>query len=107
MQLGCTGTKGEGGEAEAPAAGSIIALGSQDARLTVWRVDRDRPIVVANRVFKHTVVDLAWTPDGYHLIACSMDGTLAAFHFDPGEPINICKIDSESHPAAQSSGNAL
>ena len=43
--------------------------------------------MVANRVFKHTVVDLAWTPDGYHLIACSMDGTLAALHFDPGEPL--------------------
>ncbi|KAK9861563.1 hypothetical protein WJX84_004683 [Apatococcus fuscideae] len=78
-------TGGEGGSAEAPAAGSIIALGSQDARLTIWRVDRDRPVVVANRVFEHTVVDLAWTPDGYHLIASSMDGTLAAFHFDPGE----------------------
>lgn len=88
IQLGCAGSTGDGDSEEAPAAGSIIALGSQDARLTVWRVDRVRPIVVANRVFKHTVVDLAWTPDGYHLIACSMDGTLAAFHFDPGDPIH-------------------
>lgn len=80
------GTDANGSGPDAPEAGSIMALGSQDGRLSVWRVDRDRPLLVANRVFKHTVVDLAWTPDGYHLLACSMDGTLAAFHFDSGAP---------------------
>ncbi len=80
--LWATGTNGS--TPEAPAAVSIVALGSQDGRLSVWRVDRDRPFMLAGRVFKHTVVDLAWTPDGYHLLACSMDGTVAAFHFDPG-----------------------
>ena len=94
---------------EEPAAASIIALGSQDGRLTIWRVDRDRPILVANRVFKHTVVDLAWTQDGYHLIACSMDGTVASFHFDLGTspPASLTGLLPGSNRTSETSWDQL
>lgn len=38
------GAKGEGSNAEVPAFGSIIALGSKDAQLTIWRVDQERAV---------------------------------------------------------------
>ncbi|KAJ8470377.1 hypothetical protein OPV22_024720 [Ensete ventricosum] len=31
------------------------------------------------------VVDLSWSPDGYALFACSLDGTVATFHFEVKE----------------------
>ncbi len=32
-----------------------------------------------------SVVDVAWTPDGYRLLACSTDGTVAVLQFDTSE----------------------
>ena len=35
--------------------------------------------------FTQTVVDIAWTPDGHTLLACSMDGTIAVLRLEEGE----------------------
>ena len=70
---------------------TCIALGSQDTKLTVWLSNSKRPTFVAHKLFKQSVVDLAWTPDGYSLLACSTDGTLAVLQFEPkelGVPLN-------------------
>ncbi|KAK9842260.1 hypothetical protein WJX81_003301 [Elliptochloris bilobata] len=68
-----------------PQTVTCMALGSQDSKVTVWLSDSQRPLVIASRVFAQSVVDLAWTPDGYMLLACSTDGTVGALHFEPGE----------------------
>jgi len=62
-----------------------MALGSQDSKVTVWLSNAQRPLVVASRMFKQSVVDLAWTPDGYTLLACSTDGTIGVLQFEPHE----------------------
>ena len=36
----------------------------------------------ADKFFKRAVMDVAWTPDGMTMVACSVDGTIAVFQFD-------------------------
>ena len=62
-----------------------MALGSQDSKVTVWLSTSQRPLVIASKVFAQSVVDLAWTPDGCTLLACSTDGTIGVLQFEPGE----------------------
>lgn len=69
----------------AETASTCIALGSQDSRLSVWLLHKERPIFIAARFFERSVVDLAWTPDGYTLFASSMDGSVAQFSFEEKE----------------------
>ena len=64
---------------------TCIAVGSQDSRLTVWLFHKERPIFIATKFFDRSVNDLAWTPDGYTLLASSMDGSVAQFSFDESE----------------------
>ncbi len=56
----------------------------QDKALTIW-LAAPRPIYIGRKFFKQGVVDLAWTPDGRSLLACSTDGTVACFQFDAAE----------------------
>ena len=53
------------------------ALGGQDCHLSIWLTSKAKPLIVVRDLFEQDVLDLSWTPDGYHLLACSMDGTLA------------------------------
>ncbi|CAL5090281.1 unnamed protein product [Urochloa decumbens] len=64
---------------------NIIAIGSQDRTITVWTTASARPLFVAKHFFSQSVVDLSWSPDGYSLFACSLDGTVANFHFEAKE----------------------
>ncbi|KAJ9177948.1 hypothetical protein P3X46_009872 [Hevea brasiliensis] len=64
---------------------NVIAIGSQDRTITVWTTASPRPLFVAKHFFTQSVVDLSWSPDGYSLFACSLDGTVATFHFDVKE----------------------
>lgn len=64
---------------------NIIAIGSQDRTITVWTTSSPRPLFVAKHFFSQSVVDLTWSPDGYSLFACSLDGTVATFHFEERE----------------------
>ncbi|XP_038705815.1 protein HIRA-like isoform X2 [Tripterygium wilfordii] len=61
---------------------NVIAIGSQDRTITVWTTGSPRPLFVAKHFFTQSVVDLSWSPDGYSLFACSLDGTVATFHFE-------------------------
>lgn len=64
---------------------NVIAIGSQDRTITVWTTASARPLFVAKHFFGQSVVDLSWSPDGYALFACSLDGTVATFHFEVKE----------------------
>ena len=64
---------------------TVIACGSQDCKMTVWATNRPKPVCIVKTCFTQSVVDLCWSPDGYSLIACSTDGTVAVFTFDPAE----------------------
>ncbi|KAI7904073.1 WD40-repeat-containing domain protein [Cokeromyces recurvatus] len=56
---------------------TVCALGSQDRSVSIWVTRFSRPVCVAADIFDHNVYDMAWTPDGKNLFACSHDGTVA------------------------------
>ncbi|XP_057549293.1 protein HIRA-like isoform X2 [Amaranthus tricolor] len=64
---------------------NVIAIGSQDRTITVWTTAAARPLFVAKHFFTQSVVDLSWSPDGYSLFACSLDGSVSTFHFEVQE----------------------
>ncbi|KAJ3218135.1 HIR complex subunit [Dinochytrium kinnereticum] len=70
---------------EKRALSAICATGSQDRGVSVWCTSKSYCAASAQDVFKHSVLDLAWTSDGYTLLACSYDGTVAAFTFSTAE----------------------
>ncbi|XP_071711114.1 protein HIRA-like isoform X2 [Rutidosis leptorrhynchoides] len=75
---------------------NVIAIGSQDRTVTVWTTASARPLFVAKHFFSQSVVDLSWSPDGYSLFACSLDGTVATFHFEAkelGQRLNDVELD--------------
>jgi len=65
--------------------GRAVALGALDGKVSVWLTTKPTAVAVAARFFKQMVVDLAWTPDGYSLLAVSSDGTLACLQFEESE----------------------
>ncbi|CAG8543595.1 1250_t:CDS:10 [Acaulospora morrowiae] len=65
--------------------GSVCAVGSQDHTISVWVTRNARPLFVCQKPFNHTVLDLAWSPDGTHLYACSYDGTVVVLQFNDTE----------------------
>ncbi|KAK9726979.1 hypothetical protein RND81_05G250000 [Saponaria officinalis] len=73
---------------------NVIAIGSQDRTITVWTTASPRPLFVAKHFFTQSVVDLSWSPDGYSLFACSLDGSVATFHFE-GKEIGQRLTDEE------------
>ncbi|CAG8666614.1 1767_t:CDS:2, partial [Ambispora leptoticha] len=65
--------------------GSIIAVGSQDYSISIWATRRSRPITVSQRMFRQSVMDLSWAPNGKDLFACSYDGSVAILRFQDSE----------------------
>lgn len=57
-----------------------MAIGSRDKSLSVWVLPRvKRPVVVLQRLFKHSVTDLAWR--GTDLVVSSQDGSIKYLSF--------------------------
>ena len=55
-----------------------LAIGSRDRSMSVWLTSLKRPLFVIHDVFESSILDLAWSRDGLVLLACSMDGSVAA-----------------------------
>ena len=74
---------------------TVIACGSQDCKMTVWATNRPKPVCIVKTMFTQSVVDTCWSPDGYSLIACSTDGTVAVFTFDEAE-LGVAMSDADT-----------
>ena len=62
-----------------------LALGSRDRSVSIWLTSLKRPLVVIHDLFTNSVLDLSWSHDGYQLIACSLDGSIAFLSFSETE----------------------
>lgn len=68
-----------------------LAIGSRDRSLSVWMTALQRPLLVIRDLFEDSILDLSWSTDGYILLACSGDGTLACLQFTAeqlGKPLS-------------------
>lgn len=59
-----------------------LAIGSRDRCLSVWMTALQRPLLVIRDLFVDSILDLSWSHDGYILLACSGDGTVACLQFN-------------------------
>lgn len=64
---------------------TVIACAGQDKTLSVWVTRTSKPYVITNELCSKAITDLAWTPDGETLFITSLDGTIVACIFEPGE----------------------
>lgn len=71
--------------AKAGAKVMYCAVVSQDKQITLWSTNRNRPIILVNKIFEHVPVDMAWSADGYTLVASSLDGSMAVLRFSAEE----------------------
>ncbi|XP_063701187.1 protein HIRA homolog [Culicoides brevitarsis] len=62
-----------------------LAMGSRDKSLSIWSTNMNRPTIVLDDVFQDSVLDIAWSSNGYLLMACSSDGTVACIQFEKNE----------------------
>jgi protein HIRA/HIR1 len=68
-----------------------LAIGSRDRCLSVWMTALQRPLLVIRDLFTESILDLSWSHDGYVLLACSGDGTVACLQFNEdqlGKPLS-------------------
>lgn len=68
-----------------------LAIGSRDRCLSVWMTALQRPLLVVRDLFIDSILDLSWSHDGYILLACSGDGTVACLQFNEdqlGKPLS-------------------
>ncbi|KAF8066171.1 abcG22 [Scenedesmus sp. PABB004] len=63
----------------------VLAAGSNDKGASVWCSDLPLPLVVLQQLHAASVVDLAWTPDGYTLVAASTDDSITVVRFSEAE----------------------
>ena len=70
-----------------------VAIGSRDRALSVWLTNRKRPLFVMHDLFDDSILDVSWSQDGYKLLVCSWDGTVAFFDFTEKELGKV--LDSE------------
>ncbi len=62
-----------------------VVLGSRDRSLSVWLTNLKRPLVVLHDLFTDSILDLSWSKDGYELVVCSTDGSVAYLKFTTKE----------------------
>ena len=64
---------------------SVVALGSKDSSISIWSTAKTKPILIVEELFSSSILDLSWGIDGYQLLACSWDSSIAFIKFTQAE----------------------
>ena len=64
---------------------TVIACAGQDKTLSIWITSNPRPLIITQDLAVKAMTDLCWSPDGAHLFVTSLDGSIIAVSFKPGE----------------------
>lgn len=86
---------------------TCCALGGQDCTISIWVTAKPKPLVVVRKIFEQDVLDVAWAPDGYTLLAVSMDGTLAAICLEQSEIGTPISADEQRASLTRLYGDSL
>uniref|UniRef100_A0A1B6BYQ8 Protein HIRA n=1 Tax=Clastoptera arizonana TaxID=38151 RepID=A0A1B6BYQ8_9HEMI len=73
-----------------------LAIGSRDRSISVWMTALKRPLFVLSKLFSRPVLDISWSANGYQLMACSGDGTVAFLEFSEQELGKALTLEEKS-----------
>ena len=62
----------------------MVALGSIDSTISIWKPYMSKPFTVVLDLFKLGITDITWAFNGNILLASSTDGVAMFIHFKPG-----------------------
>jgi protein HIRA/HIR1 len=87
------------GEDEEDQPRSVVAIGGQDATVSVWTSGNAKPLAVFRDCFGGAVSDLAWSRDGSLLCASSHDGSTCTFEFEVDKDLGrrLSAADARAH----------
>jgi protein HIRA/HIR1 len=94
-----------GANGHTPSLVTVIASAGQDKTLSVWNTNTSRPVVIMQDLANKAISDLAWTPDGTTLFACSLDGSIVGLRFDSGD-LGWVATEEENDKALQKFGSS-
>ena len=66
-------------------AGTVIASGSHDREIFLWRVHGDCKNFMVLKGHKNAILDLHWTGDGSQIVSASPDKTVRAWDVETGK----------------------
>lgn len=75
--------------------GTVLASGSMDRTLLLWRITDECENFAMMRGHKNAVLEVCWTMDGEHLVTASPDKTLRAWDAEVG--IQVKKMAEHSN----------
>lgn len=84
---------------------TVIASAGQDKTLSIWNTNTTRPLVILQDICQKSISDLAWTPDGEAVFACSLDGSIVVARFEEGELGWVARVE-EVDKALQKFGSS-
>lgn len=64
---------------------NVLACAGQDKTLSIWNTRNSKAYVITQELTEKSISDLSWSPDGEKVFAVSLDGSIMAFVFEPGE----------------------
>ncbi|KAF2656506.1 Hira-domain-containing protein [Lophiostoma macrostomum CBS 122681] len=64
---------------------TVVACAGQDKTLSIWNTSYARPFAITQELAMKSISDLAWAPNGETLFVTSLDGSIMAMIFEPGE----------------------
>jgi len=57
--------------------GMLLASGGKDGLLAIWKVEKKKPVMLVDAVFKDPIAGLAWSPDDRRIATSDVSGTLS------------------------------
>lgn len=75
----------------------LIAQGSKDRLITIWRTGTKKPVVLLQNFFAASINDICWSTNGLMLFICSKDGTVLCIQFTAQQLNAVPVSNNEMH----------
>lgn len=61
------------------------ALGGCDSTISIWKINKDKPILVIKNIVKSRITDISWAQNGYNLYISGSSGEVVVLSFTTKE----------------------